>query len=226
MRFVCFHLLQPATTASLPIHHRAALGACPGLGRPTRCPFHPCLPYTRSTNCNRVTDILAMQWEVVEQSLARRAWQMSSNDWPSAARQETENPALGEADISIPGTRTVSNENHVSPGTGSHIARNPPQHVLESIGADASAEYGHSSRNTGQSHSGASEAAAGAWNGEELLRRLSLTGQSSRIDAELIDPRNAHPSLGLSGNVISASFCVPYKVGYTTTGEWVGWTVE
>lgn len=97
-----------------------------------------------------------------------------------------------------------------------------PQHVLESIGADGPIEYPNVERSGhGRAPSSASEAANGARSAEELLRRLSLTGIDTSPQLDLIDPHSAHPSLGLSGNVISATFAVPYKVGYTTTGEWV-----
>src|SRR5215469_9791532 len=53
-----------------------------------------------------------------------------------------------------------------------------------------------------------SEASASAKTGRELLRRLSL---QDRAD---LDPRAVHPSLNLSGSIISATFCVPYDVGF------------
>ncbi|KXT17821.1 hypothetical protein AC579_5319 [Pseudocercospora musae] len=129
---------------------------------------------------------------------------MSSNARASAVTQETAYPALSHANTSVPLTPPVSNDTYTY--TASHITRDPPQLLRPSA---PSAE------------SGASQAAAGARSAEELLRRLSLTPQPSRPDAELMDPRSAHPSLSLSGNVISAAFCLPYNVGYTTTGEWV-----
>lgn len=67
-----------------------------------------------------------------------------------------------------------------------------------------------------------SEVAAGARSGEELLRRLSLIGDPNRKpDLADVDPRAAHPSLNLSGGIISATFCVPYSIGYTPGFEWV-----
>lgn len=172
-----------------------------------------------------------MQWEAVEESLAHRSLQMSSGDRPSAARQDTfENPALSKENTSIPVTPTVSNDNDVSvpPSTGAHgITRNPPQHVLEAIGAVGKGpEDLHSARengtSTGRRPSSPREAASGARNGEELLRRLSLNGPPRPApEVDSVDPRSAHPGLSLSGNVISAAFCVPYKIGYTTSGEWV-----
>lgn len=64
--------------------------------------------------------------------------------------------------------------------------------------------------------------------GEELLRRLSLTGDASPMTPE-IDPRSQHPGLKLSGRLISAAFCIPYKVYHKSGSDWVcdlAWTIE
>ncbi|EPS26584.1 putative alpha,alpha-trehalose-phosphate synthase [UDP-forming] [Penicillium oxalicum 114-2] len=55
--------------------------------------------------------------------------------------------------------------------------------------------------------------------GEELLRRLSLTGDASPMTPE-IDPRSQHPGLKLSGRLISAAFCIPYKVYHKSGSDW------
>lgn len=66
------------------------------------------------------------------------------------------------------------------------------------------------------------EAAAGASSPEELLRRLSLTEPRPQISKHAPPKsRKRYPGLELSGNVISATFCVPYKVNYGSRGEWV-----
>ena len=76
--------------------------------------------------------------------------------------------------------------------------------------------------NNGRRPSSPAEAVAGARSPEEVLRRLSLASQSSKYPAiATFDPRTAYPGLELSGNVISATFCVPYKIDYGSAGEWV-----
>jgi trehalose 6-phosphate synthase/phosphatase len=78
----------------------------------------------------------------------------------------------------------------------------------------------HGDQQNSQSHADSpSEAARGARNGAELLRRLSLVERpkSEMLD---VDPRTMYPGLRLSGNVISATVCIPYKVGYQFGGEW------
>ena len=68
-------------------------------------------------------------------------------------------------------------------------------------------------------HDPVATAAKGARTPAELLRRMSLIShlRSESFDS---DPREQHPSLDLTGNVISACFCVPYKVGFSNSGEW------
>lgn len=65
------------------------------------------------------------------------------------------------------------------------------------------------------------EMAAGARSGEDLLRRLSLSGQLGLGGQADIDPRTAHPSLSLSGGIISATICLPYDIGHVPGGHWV-----
>jgi trehalose 6-phosphate synthase/phosphatase len=66
---------------------------------------------------------------------------------------------------------------------------------------------------------GLATATKGAKTPAELLRRMSLIGHS-RSESFDFDPREQYPSLDLSGNVISATFCIPYKVGFAANGEW------
>jgi trehalose 6-phosphate synthase/phosphatase len=56
--------------------------------------------------------------------------------------------------------------------------------------------------------------------GQDLLRRLSLTGDVSPMSPEL-DPRALHPGLKLSGRLISAAFCIPYKLYHQAGSDWV-----
>lgn len=56
--------------------------------------------------------------------------------------------------------------------------------------------------------------------GQELLRRLSLMGDASPMSPE-IDPRAHHPGLNLSGRLISAAFCIPYKLYFKSGSDWV-----
>ncbi|RDW68134.1 putative trehalose-6-phosphate phosphatase [Coleophoma cylindrospora] len=61
------------------------------------------------------------------------------------------------------------------------------------------------------------EAASGADSDREILRRMS----SHRDSLSEIDPRAAHPSLGLSGSVISATFAVPHSLQYKKGSDWI-----
>lgn len=63
------------------------------------------------------------------------------------------------------------------------------------------------------------QAARKASSGMELLRRLSLTSESATLPQ--IDPRMEHPGLNLSGRVISATFCIPYKLNFQSGSDWV-----
>ncbi|OAL51906.1 alpha,alpha-trehalose-phosphate synthase-like protein subunit Tps2 [Pyrenochaeta sp. DS3sAY3a] len=62
---------------------------------------------------------------------------------------------------------------------------------------------------------------SGGPSGEELLQKLSI-GQESLTKPDLadVDPRAAHPSLNLSGRIISATFAVPYSIGHSPGNDW------
>ena len=65
-----------------------------------------------------------------------------------------------------------------------------------------------------------SQADSGARSPEEVLRRLSLNdSRPSAATLEDIDPAQ-YPNLGLTGSIISATFCVPYKVSYKPDADW------
>jgi trehalose 6-phosphate synthase/phosphatase len=71
-----------------------------------------------------------------------------------------------------------------------------------------------------KSPSSLEEAASGVRSGTELLRRLSLV--SSPVQASpALDRQVAHPGLELTGRLISAAFCIPYKVEFSPGNEWV-----
>lgn len=67
-----------------------------------------------------------------------------------------------------------------------------------------------------------SEAASGAKSNQEILRRMSFAGPRERRESlSDVDPRAAHPSLGLSGGLISATFCIPHSLRFRKGADWV-----
>lgn len=59
----------------------------------------------------------------------------------------------------------------------------------------------------------------GAMTSQEVLRRMSLSLRGRR--ESLSEIRNAAPDLGLTGNVISATYVTPYRIIHHKNGEWV-----
>jgi len=66
-----------------------------------------------------------------------------------------------------------------------------------------------------------SEVAKNADSPVDILRRMSLKNALSRRES-LTEIRQGHPDLALSGNIISATFRIPYAVKYKKEGDWVG----
>lgn len=142
------------------------------------------------------------------------------------------NPALHESNTNIPVTPGIHEGDYVDPfSRSSNNQRSPsldePRTMQGASGPASNANYtpenGAANKNThAQRPSSPSEAARGARSPDELLRRLSLTGERpKKPELTDVDPRSAHPSLNLSGHVISATFCVPYKLGYKPGADWV-----
>ena len=59
--------------------------------------------------------------------------------------------------------------------------------------------------------------------GSKKEEKKPAAGDDSAPKPELVDtdPRVAYPSLNLSGRLISATFCVPYDIGYAPGRDWV-----
>lgn len=151
---------------------------------------------------------------------------MSTSPRPSSADDEQEedvHPALHPSITSIP----------VTPGVhlAGHSAYNQPDQAGQGtqLPFDEKATPGpqwnansYFAPKDGPRPESPTEAAAGARSGEDLLRRLSLIGDPvGKPDLADVDPRAAHPGLNLSGGVISATFCVPYQIGYSPGLDWV-----
>lgn len=122
-------------------------------------------------------------------------------------RQESLHPGLHPSLTNVPVTPGISLGAYASDGSGespSYFTHNINQ-LRETMAQSPS------------------DAASGAKSNQEILRRMSLTGGPKRRDSlNEIDPRAANPSLGLSGGVISATFCIPHSLQYRKGADWVG----
>lgn len=68
---------------------------------------------------------------------------------------------------------------------------------------------------------GSTEAAAGAQSEDEVVEKLKeIPDPATKHDLADVDPRAAHPGLNLSGRIISATFAVPYDIGYSQGNDW------
>jgi len=141
-------------------------------------------------------------------------------------RQVSVNPALREENTSVPVTPGIYNAEHNDQNPYEKAFNTAPPDSNNSSGT-AGPQWNANGKALDQEPNGRrptspTEAADGVRSGEELLRRLSLTGQRPQHpDLADVDPRAAHPNLHLSGHVISATFCVPYKINYAPGADWV-----
>ncbi|EMC95574.1 glycosyltransferase family 20 protein [Baudoinia panamericana UAMH 10762] len=131
---------------------------------------------------------------------------MSKEERPQPQRQTTMNPAHNEANTSIPVTPGITD--------AAYIDQNPfSKDFSESLPAfDASAGTSGPQWNSNGPPDGGS--------GDDLLRSMSDSTRAQYPDLADVDPRSTHPGLNLSGHIISATFCVPYKIAYAPGAEW------
>lgn len=143
---------------------------------------------------------------------ARRA--VDEEDLPAHQRQSV---------TSIPVTPGIhsstyshaSNQSRTQSESPNYFSRNPeqadrrPSKVPE---ADESSQAG-----TGGASS-PTEASRGTMSGQEVLRRMSLSSRGRR--ESISDIKAAVPDLALTGNIISATFTLPYSLKYRNGGEW------
>jgi trehalose 6-phosphate synthase/phosphatase len=153
---------------------------------------------------------------------------MSDNKRPGGPeRQDTINPALHPDNTSVPVTPGIESDSYKGPNPysrafGQQQTNSHPEIPSQATqGPTWNANINeHSEPPEGKKPTSPTEAANGA-SGEELLRRLSVTGQrQQKPELADVDPRAAHPDLHLSGHVISATFCVPYKINYAPGADW------
>lgn len=143
---------------------------------------------------------------------------MSGKDSPAHVPDGEPNPVLVGPGLKALREKAYTDATNATPSTDSdkkHPAdSDAPSYFANTPGAKAG------SLDPSDMTSMPSNASRKASSGQDLLRRLSLTGDASPMSPE-VDPRAQHPGLKLSGRLISAAFCIPYKLGFKSGSDWV-----
>jgi trehalose 6-phosphate synthase/phosphatase len=142
-------------------------------------------------------------------------------------------PELAKSPSPIPGVEIASPDSSQHPGQRASVVNVPvtPGIHLGEYNSESSANSKHTpqsyfSHNITKLREGMAqspkEAASGASSSSDILRRMSLTGGRPRAASIAdLDPREANPALGLSGGIISATFCIPHSLQHRKGAEWV-----
>lgn len=141
---------------------------------------------------------------------------------PQRGPDGLERPPLGsqQAESSATGSETVLAIDAVTPDIhhSAYIGQASPDHPGESPSYFSRSDRPIAAEPEAIAQS-PSEAAAGAKSGVDILRRMSLTAMGRR--ESLSEIRAANPDLGVSGNIISATFNIPYSFKHHKGADWV-----
>jgi trehalose 6-phosphate synthase/phosphatase len=143
--------------------------------------------------------------------------------WPGLESRESSHPALHPDVTNVPVTPGV----HLSGKTAyfdegeakdEHKLPFDPETATPGPSWSANSYFANQQRE----ESGAqTEKGAGAQTEEDLGKKTSdIPDPASKHDLVDVDPRAAHPGLNLSGRIISATFAIPYSIGYSKGNDW------
>jgi len=180
------------------------------------CPetrFHSCTYSCRSllqTSCIHATSsTVTLPNLTMAQKFKDEGAEFAESPAPLLAdRQESVHPGLRSSLVNVPVTPGIHLGEYASrPTTGDSISyfSHDPSKLRNKMAQSPSA------------------AAAGAKTNHEILRRMSFPSPGLQRKASIldIDPQAANPTLGLSGGVISATFCIPHSLQYRKGQDWV-----
>ncbi|OJJ43360.1 hypothetical protein ASPZODRAFT_19446 [Penicilliopsis zonata CBS 506.65] len=145
---------------------------------------------------------------------------MSAGDSPAPPIPDHQpNPVLVGPGMKTLGEEAYTKASNVTPGmsTGTQdpASSDAPSYFSQIPGSSGS----QTPLDDQTSPASPAEAAKNASSGPELLRRLSLVGAVTPVLPE-VDSREEYPGLSLSGRIISAAFCIPYKVQHQPESDW------
>jgi hypothetical protein len=164
---------------------------------------------------------LPIQGDVQETGLMSRPRSLTTSTNDS---YEEDRAALASKAVPVtPGVHTAGHSAYFEAKRESGEADQPHiQHDNVSPGPNWNANTYRAPKKENESGTAPSVAATDAKSAEEVLRQLkkAANGESTKKEMADVDPRAAHPRLGLSGHIISATFVVPYSIDFAPDKEW------
>lgn len=136
---------------------------------------------------------------------------MSESESPAQVPDGQPNPVIVGPGLKALKEKAYADATNATPGL-QKVSSETPSYFDSLPGKPADTDLSDITSQSGQ-------AARKEPSGMELLRRLSLTSDSPMSPE--IDPRVQHPGLHLSGRLISAAFCIPYKLSFQSGSDWV-----
>jgi trehalose 6-phosphate synthase/phosphatase len=138
--------------------------------------------------------------------------------------RESDHPALHPSVTNVPvtpGVHLTGASAYIEPSTNDNDNQLPFDPEKAHPGPSWSANSYFADKQVTDKAGTPTEAAAGAQSGNGPQNGQGNTPDANtKPDLADVDPRAAHPGLNLSGRIISATFAVPYNIGYSRGNDW------
>ncbi|KAH6865239.1 glycosyltransferase family 20-domain-containing protein [Alternaria rosae] len=143
---------------------------------------------------------------------------------PPLDSQESTHPALNPAITSVPvtpGVHLSGKTAYFDESTAEKTNNLPFDPETATPGPQWSANsYFSGQQKEGQASTQTERAAGAQTDGDVKSKTSEVSNSNAQPDLADVDPRAAHPGLNLSGRVISATFAIPYSIGYSQGNDW------
>jgi trehalose 6-phosphate synthase/phosphatase len=136
----------------------------------------------------------------------------------------SDHPALHPSITSVPvtpGVHLTGKSAYIDPSDTDSDSQLPFDPDTASPGPSWSANSYFADKQVTDKAGMSKEAATGAKSGEQVPQKISIIPDgATKHDLADTDPRAAYPGLSLSGRIITATFAVPYNIGYSKGNDW------
>ncbi|KAH4075037.1 hypothetical protein HBH69_002610 [Parastagonospora nodorum] len=138
--------------------------------------------------------------------------------------RESDHPALHPSITNVPvtpGVHLTGQSAYIDPEDTDSTSKLPFDPEKATPGPSWSANSYFADKQQVQDKAGSTFEAGTAQTEKDTQQKMEpRPDESTENDLSSVDPRAAHPGLNLSGRIISATFAVPYNIGFSKGNDW------